>query len=133
MEDKNEIRWFRRLASPPLPEVGLLPLSWNGVDEESKGEMKKGKEIRETINRYIELAGIVILKGDTGVFSIEKNKYWKIKKKRKRKRKETYIFDGSMAQAGTGYPTRSPRSVPSEKENLRGQKEMRRKRIWITG
>lgn len=112
----------------------LPPLSWNGVDEESKGEMKKGKEIRETINRYIELAGIVILKGDTGVFSIEKNKYWKIKKKkRKRKRKETYIFDGSMAQAGTGYPTRSPRSVPSEKENLRGQKEMRRKRIWITG
>lgn len=130
MEDKNKIRWFRRLASPPL-RWNCLPSV--GMELTRKGEMKKGKEIRETINRYIELAGIVILKGDTGVFSIEKNKYWKIKKKRKRKRKETYIFDGSMAQAGTGYPTRSPRSVPSEKENLRGQKEMRRKRIWITG
>lgn len=95
MEDKNEIRWFRRLASPPLPEVGLPPLSWNGVDEESKGEMKKGKEIRETINRYIELAGIVILKEDTGVFSIEKNKYWKIKKKKEREKekKHTYSTD----------------------------------------
>lgn len=72
----------------------LPPLSWNGVDEESKGEMKKGKEIRETINRYIELAGIVILKGDTGVFSIEKNKYWKIKKKeREKEKKHTYSTD----------------------------------------
>lgn len=112
----------------------LPPLSWNGVDEESKGEMKKGKEIRETINRYIELAGIIILKGDTGVFSIEKNKYWKIKKKKKEKKKRNIHIRRINGASGNGLSNSiSSRSVPSEKENLRGQKEMRRKRIWITG
>lgn len=80
----------------------LPPLSWNGVDEESKGEMKKGKEIRETINRYIELAGIAILKGDTGVFSIEKNKYWKILKKKKEKKKRNIHIRRINGASGNG-------------------------------
>lgn len=111
----------------------LPPLSWNGVDEESKGEMKKGKEIRETINRYIELAGIVILKGDTGVFDREKQILENKKKKKEKKKRNIHIRRINGASGNGLSNSISSRSVPSEKENLRGQKEMRRKRIWITG
>lgn len=55
--------------------------------------MKKGKEIRETINRYIELAGIAILKGDTG-FDREKQILENTKKKeREKEKKHTYSTD----------------------------------------
>lgn len=83
-----------------------MPLGWN---EESKGDDKrKGKKSGKRINRYVELDCNI---EDTGIYSytcvfpIERNKYSKIVRK-KRKKRSIYIFDGSMAQLGTGYPTR---------------------------
>lgn len=67
-----------------------MPLSWNEVDEESKGDDKrKGKKSGKRINRYVELDCNI---EDTGIYSytcvfpIERNKYSKIVRKKKEKK-----------------------------------------------